>query len=183
GYFGKDYQANDVSTSVMQLLQGKAGMFINGEWHAADMNNSPDIGVFYMKRPDGKDAALASSKQSYAMSVYSKGANKDMAIEFAKFFASADVQQLMGTVSTAVPGAYPAAAGKVSSDNPIIQAFMNPNFSELGYLDNSGSVQKTDVDFFSVQTAATQKLLFNQISVADMIKEYDGSVDYNNIIK
>jgi len=183
GYFGTDYQANDVATSVMELLQGKAGMFVDGEWQAASMNNSPDIGVFYMKRPDGQDGALASSKQSYAVSVYSKGPNKDMAIEYAKFFASPEVQQLMGTVSTSVPGAYPAAVGKVSSDNPIIQGFMNPNHSELGYLDNSGSVQKPDVDFFTVQTSAIQKLLFKQISLDDMIKAYDTSVDYNNIIQ
>ena len=183
GYFGKDYQANDVATSVMQLLQGKAGMFLNGEWHAADMNDSPDIGVFYMKRPDGKDAGMASSKQSYALSVYSKGPNKDMAIEFAKFFASPEVQQLMGDVSTSVPGDYPAAKGKVSSSNPIIQGFMNPDHSELGFLDSAGSVQKTGVDFFAIQTAAIQKLLFKQISVDEMISTYDTSVDYNNIIQ
>ena len=181
GYFGSDYQANDVNSCIMELLQGKAAMFVDGEWNAQSMNGSPDIGVFFFKRPDGLDAGWVSPSQSSGLSVYANSPNKDMTLQFVDYFTSKDVQQLLLNMY-GLPLDFPLAQGLTVAD-PLVQAMSTPSHSDLGLVDTIGAIPKKGVEYFTGMSAELQSYLFKQVDADHVITTFESLVDYNNLIK
>jgi raffinose/stachyose/melibiose transport system substrate-binding protein len=181
GYFDKQFKAMDGDAALAEFLQGKAAMSIQGEWTVPGYKDQQNIGVFQLKRPDGKDAGISSTAQLGVLSVYSKSKNLDMAINFAKFFSTEDIQQqILNTTNMGVPSVVPAAKGMTVS-SPLLQAFAQRSFSEMGFGDTSGFIPKDGTDFYGGMSSLAQKLAFNMITPEDFAKQADLLVDYSKL--
>ena len=181
GYFGTDYAANDEASSIMQLLRGEAGMLAHGNWLTASMEGA-DIGAFHFQGPNGGDAGVTSPKESYGLSVNSQSAHKDMAIEFAKHYASPEVQQLIGTVGQAVPSSCPAAKD-VYTENPILLEFAAGENMGISFFNMGGLVPRKGVDYFTAMTELLQSLLLGSVTPEQCAEQLEGTVDYDSYIK
>jgi raffinose/stachyose/melibiose transport system substrate-binding protein len=181
GWFDKQFQAMDGAASLAQFLQGKAAMSIQGEWTVSSYKDSPNIGVFQLKRPDGKDAGISSPAQMGVLSVFSKSKNLDMAVAFARYFASKDAQQLnLDTVNSGVPSVVPAAKG-ITVAEPLLQGFAKRSFSEMTFADTSGFIPKDGADFYGGMSSLVQKLAFGMITPEEFGQQADKMVDYGKL--
>jgi raffinose/stachyose/melibiose transport system substrate-binding protein len=177
GYFGSDYEALDVNSAIMEVMQGTAAMYENMESTVPSFTDASDIGVFYFKRADGLDAGITSPRQDLALSVYSKSPNVDAAVDFAKYFAGKDAQQAMNDVGGGVPSTFDAAKGLTVSD-PLLQQFTVRNHTEMNFVDLAGFIQNTNEDYLDGMSDLLQKLIFKQINVTDFVTGMDKLMDY-----
>lgn len=182
GYFGTNYKALDSNSCITELIQGKAAMFMDGEWNGSLMKSSSDIRVFYLKRPDGKDAGITSPRQNLGFSVYAKSPNKDAAVEFAKWYSTLEVQQMLVDASGGVPSTFPAAKGMTTSD-VLMQDFANRDHSEMCFADTAGVIKPKSGDFFNGMSGLIQKLLFKEITPEEFGQQADKTVDYTELPK
>ena len=158
-------------------------MYFNGEWIHASMKDSKDISVFYLKRPDGKDAGVTSPRQILGLTVYPKSKNKDAAIEFAQWFAGKEAQQIIEDGDSAgVPSTFEAAKG-IHSSSPILTAFSVRDHSELDFASTIGFIQREGVDSVASMSDLMQRLLYKQISAQDFAAQCDKLVDYSKAHK
>jgi raffinose/stachyose/melibiose transport system substrate-binding protein len=177
GYFGSQYKALDGNDAPMQVVQGQAAMYITGEYLTQTFKDSKDIGVFLLKRPDGKDAGVTSPRQDLAFSVYAKMPNRDAAIQFAKWYSGKDVQQVLENVGGGVPSGFEAAKGITTSDT-LLQVFAQRNHTEMFWVDTAGLVQVPGQDIQGGMSALLARLLFKQITAEELAVAYDKFVDY-----
>lgn len=182
GYFGPDYTALDADSCIIQLVQGKAAMYFNGEWIHTSMKDSKDISVFYLKRPDGKDAGVTSPRQVLGLTVYPKSKNKDAAVQFAQWYAGKEAQQIIEDGNGGVLSSFEAAKGIHTSD-PILNAFSIRDHSEIDFASTIGFIQKEGVDSVASMSDLMQRLLYKQISAQDFAAQCDKLVDYSKAHK
>lgn len=182
GYMGKDYRSMDNSSAIMALIQGKAGMIFQGGWEAGNYKDVPEINVMFLKRPDGKDAGITSPKQDMSLSVYAKSAHKDLAIEFARFFASKPVQQMIANTNTGVPASFPAAEG-ISVPDRLLNQFGARDFSDLTYVDTGNIIPMEGQDYFGGSIANTQELVFGRMTPEEYAAANDKLLDYTKLPK
>ena len=178
GYFGSDFKALDSDSAIIQLIQGKAAMYFNGEWIHNSMQGSPNISVFYLKRPDGKQAGVTSPRQVLGLTVYPKSKHRDAAVQFARWYAGTEAQQLIEDNNGGVISSAEAAQG-IHTTDPILQAFSTRDHSDLDFASTIGFIVKPGVDSVAAGSDLTQKLLYKQISVEDLAKQSDDLVDYS----
>jgi hypothetical protein len=79
-----------------------------------------------------------------------------------------------------VPSVVPAAKGMTVS-SPLLQAFAQRSFSEMGFGDTSGFIPKDGTDFYGGMSSLAQKLAFNMITPEDFAKQADLLVDYSKL--
>lgn len=182
GYFGKDYLSLDNNSVMMQLMQGKVAMTMQGAWESANYKDSTDIHVFQLKRPDGQDAGITSPKQDTALSVYAKSRNKDAAVDFAKYFATAPVQQLIANLGGSVPSSFPMAKG-ITAPSTLLTEFAQKDHSEMAFADMGGFIPLQGVDYFGGMSSLFQKLVFKKVTPDQLVEEANKLVDYSKIKK
>jgi ABC-type glycerol-3-phosphate transport system substrate-binding protein len=180
GYMGDDYLSLDHNSAIVQVLQGKAGMIMTGAWDAPAFEDSPDIDVMFLKRPDGKDAGISAPKQGTSLSVFSQSPNKELAVEFAQFFATKPVQQILANSNSAVPGSFPAAEG-ITVPNRLLNAFGLADHTDMTYADTAGIIPAEGLDFFSGSADLHLELNYGRITPEEYAAKQDKLLDYSKL--
>lgn len=104
GYFGKDFQAQDLAAAQFAFTNGKAAMIIDGTWNNPTYESSGmKLGRFSVPNKDGKRIVQSSYSNFMTYAVSAKTKYPKEAVEYVKFLNSLEAQQIIEDSSGLVP--------------------------------------------------------------------------------